>query len=241
MKNLIYKIVNKNLQLRKVPFVDMHMHTNWTDGENSSKEMFEESVQRQMDVIFFSEHSRKSSNGWFQNFKNEVNNLKKKGLCQIFSGTEVKILNFNGDLDLNKNIENISDFIMSSVHRFPGEIGDIKNKNKNYNMEEAINIEYSLMMSAIENTKTLILGHPFGMCIKRFGYMPDKKYFIDIINKCKKYDKVFEINANYHPNSDFLITECLKKDVLISLGSNAHKINDIGKITDLVKKYFEKH
>ena len=73
------------------------------------------------------------------------------------------------------------------------------------------------------------------MSIKRFNILPDKKLFDDIILKCKKYDKVFEVNANYHPNVNYLIEECLKHNTIISLGSNAHSADEIGLILKLIK------
>ena len=150
-------------------------------------------------------------------------------------------MNFDGELDINSEIQNRSDFVMSSVHRFPGEKSDIKKLSKIYSNEEVIKIEYNLTMSAIENPRSLIIGHPFGMSIKRFGIIPDKRFFIDIIKKCKKFDKVFEINSRYHPNLDFLVKTCLKHDVLLSLGSNAHNVEQVGHITKLMKLYFEKN
>jgi putative hydrolase len=241
MRDFFYQNINFPLNHKKVPLVDMHMHTNWTDGENTSKEMIKISNKKKLKYIFFSEHSRKHSGQWFNQFADEIDIQKKKSRCKIFVGTEVKVLNFDGELDINSEIQNRSDFVMSSVHRFPGEKSDIKKLSKIYSNEEAIKIEYNLTMSAIENPRSLIIGHPFGMSIKRFGIIPDKRFFIDIIKKCKKFDKVFEINSRYHPNLDFLVKTCLKHDVLLSLGSNAHNVEQVGHITKLMKLYFEKN
>ena len=111
-------------------------------------------------------------------FTFENNNLKKKN-CVAFVGTEVKVLNFKGKLDLSNRIYKLSDFIMASVHRFPGEIGNMLMTKKNFTKKKAINIEYKLMCAAIKNPKTDILGHPFGMSIKRFDATPSKKLFIN--------------------------------------------------------------
>ena len=234
MKNIFFENINKALKDKKIPRVDLHTHTNWTDGENTLVEMFDAAKKQNLDYIFFSEHSRKSSVGWFDEFVKDVKNLDDKK-CKAYAGTEVKVLNLNGDLDLNEDIEKKSDFIMASVHRFPGEKGNIIKKKSKLEPVQALKIEYELSMAAIENPKTLILGHPFGMSLKRFNAVPEKKKFIDIIKKCKLYNKVFEVNANYHPDINFLIDECLKENTLISLGSNAHNIRDVGKILNLIQ------
>ena len=55
------------------------------------------------------------------------------------------------------------------------------------------------------------------MSLKRFKVTPDNKLFKEIIKKCKKFDKVFEVNANYHSNIKYLVQLCLEEDTLISL------------------------
>lgn len=234
MRDFFLNNVNKVLREKKCPKVDLHNHTTWTDGENTVKEMLEVAKEKKIEHIFFSEHSRNSSGDWFNKFSNEVKNMSTE-TCKGYAGTEVKVLDYDGKLDLNENIEKKSKFIMASVHRFPGEKGDIKKNKIKLSSEQAIKIEFELSLAAIENPKTLILGHPFGMSLKRFKTIPDNKLFEEIIIKCKKFDKVFEINANYHNEINYLVQLCLEKDTLISLGSNAHNIKEVGKILKLIK------
>lgn len=209
--------------------IDMHMHTNWTDGKNTVKEMYRKSCKKKLSHILFSEHSRRKSGEWFSKFAKEVKNLKKKE-CTAYVGTEVKILNYNGDLDLSNKISKSCDFIMASVHRFPGEKGDMIMSRKNFKKSEAIQIEYKLMCSAINNPKTDILGHPFGMSIKRFGARPSKKLFLNIMRKCKNKKVAFEINNAYHYNKNWLLKKCIHENVYFSLGSNAHKVSEVGNV-----------
>ena len=66
----------------------------------------------------FSEHSRKTSGEWFNEFCSEVNSLSIEN-CIGLVGTEVKVCDYNGKIDLNENINEKSDLVMVSVHRFP--------------------------------------------------------------------------------------------------------------------------
>ena len=216
------------------PKIDMHLHTNWTDGKDSVCKMHKEACSKKITHIFFCEHSRKSSGKWFSKFVNEVRNLKKIN-CVPFVGTEVKVLDFKGSLDLSNRVYRLSDFVMASVHRFPGEIGNILAGKKKFTKKKAVNIEYKLMCAAIKNPKTDILGHPFGMSIKRFDATPSRKLFINIIKLCKKNNVAFEINSKYHKNLDWLLKECIKLNAIFSLGSNAHKISEVGQI---IKKIY---
>jgi histidinol phosphatase-like PHP family hydrolase len=232
-KNLFFLKLLENFKNNQKIKIDMHLHTSWTDGQDSVFKMYKEACKKKLNYILFSEHSRKNSGRWFLKFAKEVRSLKNK--CIAFVGTEVKILNFKGELDLSKEIHAYSDFIMASVHRFPGEKSDRIMLKKNFSKKNAINIEYKLMRAAILNPKTNILGHPFGMSIKRFKASPSKKLFIDIIKMCKKNNVAFEINSHYHKNLKWLLKECIKQNTLFSLGSNAHKVSEIGQI---IKKIY---
>ena len=230
-KNNLFEYIFDNLKNKKIPRVDLHVHTNWTDGKHTVEQMHLEACKKSLSHIFFSEHSRKESGSWFLDFIKEVKNLSKKK-CDAICGTEVKILNFDGDLDLSEEFYKLSDLIMASVHRFPGETSEDFKKNDSYSEDEVIKMEFDLMMSALENSKLDILGHPFGMSIKRFGFDPSEKLFDEIIKKCQKYDKVFEVNCRYHKNPKLLIEKCIANSTKISLGSNAHEKNELGRILE---------
>ena len=224
-KKKFFKRIFNDVKLNKnLPSIDFHIHTNWTDGKNSVKQVYKRSNSVGLDYMLYSEHSRKSSKGWFKRFHREIKSLQIKN-CKPFVGTEVKVLNLNGDLDLSFANYKLCDLIMASVHRFPGE-KDIKKKNKfsTKNKKNAVNTELKLLLAACKNKKTDIIGHPFGMSIKRFGITPKLSYFEKVIKFAKKNDKVFEINLHYHKKIfKKLIYLCIKNNCLISFGSNAHE------------------
>ena len=68
---------------KKIPLVDLHVHTNWTDGKNSVKEMVLAANKLKLETILFSEHSRSSSKNWFNKFSKEVKNQNKKKMYAI--------------------------------------------------------------------------------------------------------------------------------------------------------------
>tara|TARA_B110000046_G_scaffold173000_1_gene195213 strand:- start:200 stop:937 length:738 start_codon:yes stop_codon:yes gene_type:complete len=236
-KSLFFDNIFNQLLVKKTPNIDLHLHTNWTDGAQTVSQMHKVAEKKGCTHILFSEHSRKTSGAWFNKFANEVRLLNQKK-CVSLVGTEVKVLDLNGNIDLNTNIKKKADLIMVSVHRFPGESDGIfssANKNTNKYKDKAIKMEHALMESALINKNTDILGHPFGMSIKRFKRKPKNSDFESIIKKCKMADKAFEINSHYHYNHKWLLKTCLKYNVKISLGSNAHTTKEIAQIYKLIK------
>ncbi len=229
-QDLFYKLKN---DLK--PNVDLHIHTNWTDGENTVDEMYEEAENKKLEAIFFSEHSRKDSGEWFYKFCNEIKKLPLKK-CLPIAGTEVKILNLDGDLDFNENYRDYCELIMASVHRFPGEkTQNIWKSKTNLNSKDVIKLEFDLMCASLKNPLTDILGHAFGMSIKRFGLNPPNELFDEIIRLCREYGKIFEVNSRYHKNPKELIDKCLNSNTLVSIGSNAHSKNELGLISKLIR------
>ena len=218
------KIFNELKNNKELPAIDFHMHTNWTDGKNTAKKMHKQSKSIGLKHILFSEHSRKTSGAWFKKFHDEVKELNTKS-CIPYVGTEVKIKNYKGDLDISKKNQKLCDLIMASVHRFPGE-KKIK-KNKKFiveNKKNAVEKEFKLLISACKNPSVDILGHPFGMSIMRFKIIPELTYFEKVIKESKKNNKIFEINSHYHKKIfKKLIYLCIKNNCLVSFGSNAHE------------------
>ena len=45
----------QNITKENIPKIDYHMHTVWTDGENTSLEMYNRAIQEGLNSILFSE------------------------------------------------------------------------------------------------------------------------------------------------------------------------------------------
>jgi putative hydrolase len=206
--------------------VDFHMHTSYTDGADSIAGMYGKSCEVGLETILFSEHARYTSTDWFETFASEVRALPKEP-CRALVGVEVKVENFDGSLDLHPEIMSQCDLVIASVHRFPGEEGQIMKTNGGFSLAEAEDLEFKLAMGALDNPELDILGHPFGMTVRRFGGgLPWSKMQL-LIGKAKETGKAIEINARYHDEPKRLLKECLDAGVLISFGSNAHKLDEV--------------
>jgi putative hydrolase len=223
----------KNISIDNIPPVDFHIHTSWTDGANTCRELYDRALLLNLKQILFSEHARKTSVDWFFKFADEVRNLPYDG-CRALVGVETKIEDMDGTLDSTKEIIESCDLVIASVHRFPDKKGNFVNF-KVISPEKAIEIEYHLANKVIENPAVDILGHPFGMCYKEYRISPPHDLIISLIDKCAKFDVAFEINARYHSDPWLFIQWCKELDCPISIGSDAHNINEIGRIVKKLK------
>ena len=215
------------------PKADLHLHTTWTDGKNSSLEMYEAAIKCGLEKILFSEHARKESESWFSKFAAEIRALPKSK-CQALVGVESKIESFSGDLDCTRGILNEADLVMASVHRFPGEKGVVQGFG-DVDLNQVIDLEFKLAMSALDNPHVDILGHPFGMCYRRYHRLPPKEKMKELIKKAAQTGVAFEVNSHYHPNPKELIDWCRQAGARISLGSNAHAVSEVGHLMRILE------
>lgn len=212
-----------------VPAADLHMHTTWTDGAASVAEMHARAVAEGLTAILFSEHARKTSGDWFPAFAAEVRALPQ-GQCRALVGVECKVDDFDGAVDAVPEILDLCDLVMASVHRFPGEQGQIKGTTGGLDPAQAVEMELRLSLAAMDNPAVDILGHPLGMSLSRFKTVPPWECFAALIDKAARTGVAFEINARYHPDPWRLVRACLEAGAPISLGSNAHSLDEVGQI-----------
>lgn len=222
-----------NQKKTDIPRIDFHMHTNWTDGENTVKEMYQRACELNLDAVLFSEHVRKSSKGWFSEFSTQVRGLTNDR-CRALVGIEVKAVDYDGNIDCTDKIKKSCDLIIGSVHRFP-ELSTIPLKDYKLEYQECLNKEIQLAAALIKAKEIDILGHPMGVSITLFKKQPPDEFFLSLIKACKDYNIAFEVNSKYHAEPLKLIKMCKNIGTVFSLGSDAHNINEVGIIVKIIE------
>ncbi|MEC7867822.1 MAG: PHP domain-containing protein, partial [Candidatus Poribacteria bacterium] len=137
---------------------DLHMHTSWSDGLNSVKEMIKTAQKIGYNFIAITDHSQSSriANGLdstrlFSQIE-QISDLNERidGL-DILAGSEVDILK-DGQLDFSDQVLSKLDVVVASVH-------------SNFGMNETDMTKR--LIRAIENPFVDILGHPTGRLLMR--------------------------------------------------------------------------
>jgi len=227
-QSLTQRIINE------IPPVDLHIHTNWTDGSHSVKEMYQAACEKNMECILFSEHARKSSSSWFTEYVEDVRSLPSKS-CFPMVGVETRVRDHHGNIEIDRDIYSLCDVVIGSVHRFPD-----KDCNpipfERVSPVEALDIEFNLAMALINNPRIQILGHPMGMCQTQYGMPIPEALMRDLARAAKHNNKVFEINSKYCSDPWPIIRFCAEIGVMISLGSDAHAKEEVGNIYTLLKE-----
>lgn len=185
---------------------DLHIHTNYSDGEDSIKEMVEKARFLKYKYIGITDHfgSLKIANSMdikrFNNQKKEINKLN----FNIFHGIEANI-KANGSIDAPNNLD--VDYMIGSIHA-----GFSNDKEK----------QTKRILLAMDNEKVKILGHLTGRLLnKRRGYDLD---FDKIFDKAYSNNVVVEVNS--FPDrvdlDDSLIKKAIEHKVRLAINTDAH-------------------
>ncbi|KHE71739.1 DNA polymerase/3'-5' exonuclease PolX [Halobacillus sp. BBL2006] len=192
---------------------DLHMHSTWSDGAQSIKEMAERAKDKGYEFIAITDHSKylRVANGLNEERlrmqREEINKINQSMKdFHIFAGIEMDILP-DGSLDFEDDFLKEMDFVIASIHSSFSQ------------SEEKI---MQRLKNALENPHVDMIAHPTGRLIgRRDGYAVNLE---QLIEGAKETGTILELNAN--PNRLDLNWEWLmraqEEGVNIAINTDAH-------------------
>lgn len=210
--------------------VEYQVHTTWTDGKAPSHEILQVASQRGLGAIAFTEHVRRETD-WFAGFVDEIRDVSElQPGMRVYVGAETKAMDEDGTLDITDEILQSSDIVLGVVHRFPDGAGGYLDF-KAMSAEETADMEFRLSMGMIRNAPIDVLGHPGGMYQRRHGEFPEH-YFRRMMEATLAHGIAIEINSSYLVNMPKFIELCREIDPIVSIGSDAHRLDELAKCRD---------
>jgi DNA polymerase (family 10) len=150
----------------------LHVHSTWSDGQNTIREMAEACIAHGFMYLGITDHSKAAayagglSEDRLRLQQEEIDRLNEEyaGRLRILKGTECDILK-DGSLDYTDEVLASLDFVIASIH-----------SNFNLSPEE----QTRRMLRAISNPYVNIIGHPTGrILLGRAGYALDMEAVVD--------------------------------------------------------------
>ncbi|MFC0270234.1 DNA polymerase/3'-5' exonuclease PolX [Metabacillus herbersteinensis] len=209
---------NKLIQLGDIKG-DLHMHSTWSDGAFTIREMAEACREKGYSYMAITDHSHylKVANGLtperLRAQKEEVKALNEEFEdFTILTGVEMDILP-DGTLDYDDELLGEMDLVIASIH-------------SSFSQPREVIMER--LKNALENHHVDIIAHPTGRLIgRRAGYDVDIDLLIQL---AKETDTALELNAN--PNRLDLSAEHIRKahqaGVKIVINTDAHNKEMLG-------------
>ena len=164
---------------------DIHMHTTYSDGAFSIRDMIEANINKGYQFMVITDHSQslKVANGLqverLLRQNEEIKKLNEEySEIDIYSGTEMDILP-DGSLDYDDDVLSQLDYVIAAIHQ-----------SFNQSEEEIM----KRLENACRNPYVRHIAHPTGRIIgRREGYKPN----IDRLMKlAEETNTIMEINAN---------------------------------------------
>lgn len=217
-----------------LPAVDLHLHTNFADGKASIPAMIEAAEERGLAAIAITEHVRSSSN-WLPVFWIKVEQVRASidGVI-VYHGIEAKALDFDGTLDATPEMLERAELVLGAIHRYPDGRGGTCDWAK-LSPDEAAEIEYRAALGLARNPQVDVLAHPGGVYERKFGPFP-RSYLEEIMATAVRHGVAIEINARYCRDIPGLLALCRQHGALVSLGSDAHSLSEVGLIVTQLRE-----
>jgi len=247
--------------------VDYHIHTRMCGhAEGEMEEYVSEAIKKGLGEIGFNEHfpilhledkklARRlaMSIDEFPIYIEHVRKLQRefKESISIKLGCEIDYLSGNMERIMNTINEYDFDYLYGSVH-FLGDWmidhPDYKSRFENQDLYKVYKDYFSLVEEAAESKLFDCISHID--VIKKFGYRPDKdltSIYEQTARTLKRADVCIEVNTSglYKPVGEIypaeeLLKICCKYEIPVTLGSDAHKPEHVGrdfdKAVSLIKK-----
>jgi len=208
---------------------DIHLHSDFSDGEGSIEEMTLEAIKLGLKQIAFTDHVRRDTK-WLDQYVAEIERIKKKyPQIKILSGIEAKVIDLEGNIDAKKEFFKKVDLVLGAFHRIPrGKEEYLKKEEILLDKKRAFELWYQAMMNLLENKNVNIIAHPTAI-LKKYGIRVPDRVKENIAKKAKRFNKTLEVNKKFKvPNREFL--KILKKNkVKFSYGSDSHSIEEFKK------------
>jgi DNA polymerase (family 10) len=197
---------------------DLHLHTKWSDGAHTIRQMAEEARKRGYKYIAITDHSQslKFAGGLTEErLREEIEEIRRLNQelddFTVLTGIEVDIKS-DGSLDFSDKILSKLDVVIAAIH-------------SGFKQESKIITER--LVRAMQNRFVSIIAHPTGRLI---GYRESYQVDIDkIMNMAAKTGTVLEINA-YPERLDLNDVYCrMAKDkgVQLAIETDAHSIDGL--------------
>lgn len=142
----------KKSVFNEIPIGDLHIHTTFSDGQNTMEEMVNKAIKIGHRYIAFTDHTgilpveSLSTEEKFKLYFEEIEKIRSKfSKIRILKGVETNIL-FNGELDLTEKQLQEMEIVIGSIHHFLP-FDDYTQNTKRY-------------LKALDNPYLNILGHP---------------------------------------------------------------------------------
>lgn len=210
-----------DLFLSKKYLIDFHTHTIASGhAKDTIEDMVESAKKAGLELYGITDHTKTmpgtAGEEYFRGLKNQSRDFFG---IKVFFGAELNIIDYDGNVDMDDDLLSEMDICIASIHPDIGyRAGDVKQNTK-------------ALILAMENPYVKIIGHP-----------DDERVPVDyeeLVKASIRTGTILELNNNSMApgsfrgntvvNDEKMLKVCMKYDVPIIVGSDAHDKGTVGR------------
>lgn len=215
---------------------DLHMHTRFTDGQCTIAEMLAAAKAADLALVAFTEHVRLGID-WFEGFYAEVRReASAHPAMRVLIGIEAKAFDLEGGLDADEVTLRRAEVVLGACHHYPDGRGGFVAAG-DLTAVQAAELEFQTLWGLLDHPELDVLAHPGALTRKHFGVFPEEGLRL-LVWKAARNGRAVELNGEYTPPDGFerMLAWCRQEGAWVSLGSNAHRADEVGRIGRLLKE-----
>lgn len=214
---------------------DFHTHTRYSDGKLGHIQIVEAAEAKGLGAIAFADHGPDLKVGVprekLPQMLQDIQLAREDADIPVFASIEANILDVRGTIDVENKFIKRLDFLAIAIHnletvgQIPVDIHDLEKVDRIKVAQEYL----ARATKAIERQRVDVFFHPFYFGIDLLLDIPYED-IEEFVRLAATRNVAMELNTKYKvPNDDFLRL-CLREGVKLSVGSDAHKLAEVGRV-----------
>jgi putative hydrolase len=202
---------------------DFHVHTHYSDGTSGPIEMVEAAEARGLEAVALTDHGPELHVGIFREkvaaMLQDIELARRDAGIPVLAGIEANVMDGDGRIDADEELARKLDLFVVGIHALGNLIDPLE-----------VAREYLRRLTkAIEHRKVDVLGHPFFFHQSLLPYL-SREEIEDFVRLAANRGVAMELNSKYRAPDDNFLMLCLREGVKFSIGSDAHKPAEVGRI-----------
>lgn len=198
-----------DLETYRRAYHDWHVHTAFTDGQDSVLQIATAAKAKGLGSIAVTEHVRRDLTYDFGLLVQQAHEAQRATRLRIFVGCEAKVLDDSGTLDVAEETLQQCELVLAAFHTFPQD-------KRAY---------LAAVRAMLRNRSVTIWAHPFRFA--RTHHIPLAAQEVEpILKEVRASGTILEINAGHLP-SETVLRRIRALGIRYCFGSDAHSSADL--------------
>ena len=202
---------------------DFHLHTSYSDGRSTPLAMVEAAEAHGLEAIAFTDHGPELNVGIKREklipMLQDIQIARGDASMPVLTSIEANVVDESGRIDVEEEFVKKLDLLMVGIHYL----------RKTDDRLEMARDYLARATKVIEQQKVNIFAHPFFLHHDLLLYL-SREEIEEFIRSAAERGVAMEVNEKYKAPGNEFFTQCLREGVKLSVGSDAHKLAEVGRI-----------